>query len=255
MTGRTLVMPPRVRVTSGPLVAAAAARDLPVITPDQAVPGRCHYYGGPLVADTLALDLALLEPPDSWLPGLPAEFTARRITATTLGAARLTGPAFVKPPSAKHLPPRVYRDQGDLAAAAADLPPETPLLVSEVIAFAAEYRLYLLDGEVRTGSRYLTWGRLDPAPLAGDPEAPRVLDFARTLLATHAGTLPSAVVLDIGLTGPPDQPRRRPAVVEANLAWFTEPYQSDPDRALEVILRAAGPRADLRASDARFVRE
>ncbi|MCO1579929.1 hypothetical protein M8C13_29670 [Crossiella sp. SN42] len=61
-------------------------------------------------------------------------------------------------------------------------------------------------------------------------------------------------MLDIGLTGPPADPRRRPAVVEANLAWFTEPYQSDPDRALEVILRAAGPRADLRGRDARFVR-
>ncbi|WHT18255.1 ATP-grasp domain-containing protein [Crossiella sp. CA-258035] len=254
MSRRALVMPPRVRATSQPLVAAAEARGLPVITPDQAVPGHCHYYGGPGVADTLALDLALLEPPDSWLPSLPEELTARRITATTLGGTRLTAPAFVKPPSAKHLPPRVYRDQADLTAAAAGLPPETPLLLSEVTAFAAEYRLYLLDGEIHTGSRYLTWGNLDPARLAGDPETPRVLDFAKALLAGHADTLPSAVVLDIGLTGPPADPRRRPAVVEANLAWFTEPYQSDPDRALEVILRAAGPRAELRGRDARFVR-
>ncbi|GAA2791899.1 ATP-grasp domain-containing protein [Crossiella cryophila] len=254
MSRRALVMPPRVRATSGGLVAAAEARGLPVLRPDQAEPGHCHYYGGPLVADTLALDLALLEPPDDWLPGLPTEFTARRITAGTLGTTSLTGPTFVKPPSAKHLPPRVYRDQADLTAAATGLPADTPLLLSEVTAFAAEYRLYVLDGEIHTGSRYLTWGNLDPAALAADPESARVLDFARTLLATHAETLPSAVVLDIGLTGPPTDPRRRPAVVEANLAWFTEPYQSDVDRALEVILRAAGPRSGLSPRDSRFVR-
>ncbi|WP_256076447.1 hypothetical protein [Streptomyces sp. BpilaLS-43] len=43
-------------------------------------------------------------------------------------------------------------------------------------------------------------------------------------------------------------------MVEANMAWFSNVYAADPVRALDVVLRSAGPAADLRAPDARFRR-
>lgn len=61
------------------------------------------------------------------------------------------------------------------------LPPaaaHTPVLVSEVVTFVAEYRLFLLDGTLATASRYAVHGRVSPAPLADDPYAPQVRAFA-----------------------------------------------------------------------------
>ncbi|GLZ33769.1 hypothetical protein Lesp02_59570 [Lentzea sp. NBRC 105346] len=225
-----------------PLYQAARARGMAVVsTPPEG--GRVHYYGGPRYADRLALDLALLEPPDAWLPSLPWELTRRRIEAMTLGEARsLEGPVFVKPPSDKGFPARVYR--GDLPG----LPHDTAVLVSEVVEFAVEYRLHVLDGELHTGSRYATWGLLDPAPLGA--EAGRLREFVRAL-----PSLPSAVVVDVGLIGPPDDPRADLVVVEANMAWFSQPYLGDPGRVLDVVLRAAGPRDEVSAGDRRFVRQ
>ncbi|MEU4744266.1 hypothetical protein AB0G02_27905, partial [Actinosynnema sp. NPDC023658] len=66
--------------------------------------------------------------------------------------------------------------------------------------------------------------------------------------------LPGAVVVDVGLTGPPDDPRAEVVVVEANMAWFSQVYRSDPARALDVVLRVAGPLGDVSTADRPFVR-
>lgn len=112
-----------------------------------------------------------------------------------------------------------------------------------------------------TGSRYATWGRLDPAPLDDCPEADRVRAFTAELaeqadVSEVSGLpgLPSAVVVDVGLTGPPDDPRATLAVVEANMAWFSQVYLSDPARALDVVPRAAGPVAEVSPADRPFLR-
>lgn len=211
-----------------------------------------HWYGGPLAAARIAtpLGLALLEPEDDWLARLPEEFTRRRIELTTLAEAwTLRHPAFVKPPADKSLPPAVYPDGSRLPRTGERIGPDTPVLVSEPVTFAAEYRLFLCDGEVLTGSRYARFGRLDPAPLTDAATA-----FARRLLDAVGDTLPSAVALDVGPIADPYDPAEHWAVVEANLPWFANCYAADPDRALDVVLRAAGPAADLAESDRRFVR-
>lgn len=254
----TLVVAPTARGGARRLIEAAVRRGMRVSTPDGTVPGaRHHYYGGPLFAGRVVagLGVGLLEPPDSWLPGLPEAFTRRRVRTTTLAEARRsTRPAFVKPPSSKDFPARVYADGAELAAASADLPPGTAALVADVVEFAAEFRLHVLDGQVRTGSRYATWGHLDPAPLEVHPAGGRVRGFAAELLAACGDSLPSAVVVDVGLTGPPAAPDRDVAVVEANMAWFAQTYRADADRALDVVLRAAGPLAEVRDADRRFLR-
>ncbi|MFE9374531.1 ATP-grasp domain-containing protein [Streptomyces sp. NPDC006711] len=219
-----------------------------------------HYYGGPAYAAGTADDLgvALLEPTDDWLTTLPRDFTRRRVTTTTLEQARdLTGPAFVKPPSDKSFPAAVYADGGRLPSAPdfPDLPPDLPVQVSDVVTWAMEFRLFVLDGAVHTGAQYATFGRLDAAPLEGHRRRGAVLEFAGALLAARGHTLPSAVVVDIGLLAAPGHDADPWAVVEANMAWFSNCYAADPDRALDVVLRAAGPRDRVAERDLPFCRD
>ncbi|MGK5543219.1 ATP-grasp domain-containing protein [Streptomyces sp. URMC 127] len=215
-----------------------------------------HYFGGPLFAAGIAdeLEIALLEPADDWLTALPHEYTLRNVVSSTLSEARrLTRPAFVKPPSDKSFPAAVHTD-GSTLPRTSDLPPDTPVQISDVVTWAREFRLFVLDGECRTGSQYATFGRLDAAPLRGHPDEEVVREFASNLLAAHSHTLPSAAVLDVGLLSASGGDAHGWAVVEANMPWFANCYASDPDRVLDVVLRAAGPRSRLAARDRGFCR-
>ncbi|MEV6600766.1 ATP-grasp domain-containing protein [Actinoplanes sp. NPDC051346] len=258
-----LVLPPRPNSTAELLAEAARRRGMAVERfPVGAVPARLrgasggHLYGGPVFAGAVAadLDLAPLEPADDWLVRLPAEFARREVTLTSLGEARGSRtPVFVKQPREKGLPAGVYADGSRLPAGGL-LPADTPVLVSEVVTFVVEYRLFVLDGVVHAASRYATFGRLDPAPLDDCPHRDAVLDFAAAMLDACADSLPSAVVVDVGIVRDADRGDEHWAVVEANMAWFSSCYAADPDRVLDVVLRAAGPRRRLSARDHQFVR-
>lgn len=215
--------------------------------------GRAAYwYGGPLAADRVVNEssIGLLEPDDDWLPRIGRRLTGRRIAAATLADAwTLTEPAFVKPPSAKSFPAQVYADGSHLPRRGQGLTPDTRVLISEVVSLAAEYRLFLLDGAVAAASRYATHGRLDVAPLEGDPREREIRAFARTLTRIRRHSLPSGVVVDIALARGPDADHERWVVVEANMAWFAHCYAADPERVLDVVLRSAGPLKNITADD------
>ncbi|MCD0484344.1 ATP-grasp domain-containing protein [Streptacidiphilus sp. ASG 303] len=257
-TGRLLILAPRVTDTRLQLAAAAHRRGLRAVTahgwrrPEEAGPGTpAHLYGGPLLADSVggALGLVLLEPPADWLARLPQELTCRRVEAVTLAEARrLRRPAFVKPPVDKHFPARIHTDGSRLPGPDA-LDDDLPVLVSDIVRFVREYRLLVLDGAVRTASRYAVGPALDTAPLEEDPHHADVLAFARDLLTAAGGSLPSAAVVDVGLLDD-----GRWAVVEANPAWASGGYACDPDRVLDVVLRAAGPAAEAGPCDLPFAR-
>ncbi|MEU1668398.1 hypothetical protein ABZ547_33425 [Streptomyces sparsogenes] len=103
--------------------------------------------------------------------------------------------------------------------------------------------------------RVATFGRLDAERLDGHRYEDAVLKFADDLLATCGGGLPSAVVVDIGLLAPPEHGvTDQWAVVEANMAWFSNCYAADPDRVLDVVLCSAGPREQMAERDRGFVR-
>ncbi|WP_327111299.1 ATP-grasp domain-containing protein [Streptomyces sp. NBC_01341] len=247
-----LILPPRLTASARMLGDAARRRGLRTVhLPDREVPdglrdGRAYLHAGPAFADAVApaLGIAPLEAPADWLAHLPAAFVHREIRAMPIREAYgLRRPAFVKSPNDKSIPALVYTDGSRLPGPDA-VDPETIVLVSDVVAFEAEYRLHLLDGQVHTGSRYAVAGRLDLAPLSASAHA-----FGSELLAAARDTLPSAIVVDIGVIGP-----GRWAVVEANAAWASGCYACDPDRALDVVLRAAGPAEHLSQRDSRFVR-
>jgi hypothetical protein len=249
----TLVFAPRSTETGRQLATAAHRRGLPVRTlhdwraPADLIGTAVHLYAGPLFADAVAADLglALLEAPEDWLAQLPVALTGRTIEATTLGDAwTLRRPAFVKPPNNKSFAAKVYRDGTQLPGPdAADA--DTTVLVSDIVEFTAEFRLFLLDGQVVASSRYAVRGDLAVAPL-GDGEKTEILAFAADLPTVG---LPSAIVVDVGTVAGGGW-----AVVEANAAWASGGYACDPDRVLDTVLRAAGPRAALRERDARHVR-
>lgn len=252
---RTLALPPRVTATGRALAAAARRRGLRCETlREWRAPNRPHgigsLYAGPLFADAVAsgLRLGLLEPSTDWLAELPYELTGRQIESVTVARARtLRRPAFVKPPNDKSFPARVYPDGSGLPGPDA-MDDGTPVLVSDIVAFTAEYRLFVLDGAVVTGSRYAVRGTLDVVPLEQDVLQAQVLDFASRLFAPGVPPLPSAVVVDVGTVD------GRWAVVEANAAWASGHYACDSDAALDVVLRAARPAAEVGPPDAQFLR-
>lgn len=260
-----LALAPHRSTTVGLLAGAARERGMDVtVLPRDGLPGRpaagtrVHYYGGPRFAASAAgrLGIALLQPSDGWLDALPYAFTGRRIRCVPLSEARrTTGPLFAKPPTDKSFPAGVYADGAALRGPVGAR--DDPLVqVSDVVTWVKEFRLHLLDGEIRTGSQYATFGRLDPAPLTGHADEPEVRAFVRRLSAACADTLPSGVVLDVGLMRAADDrgTHGRWAVVEANMAWFSNVYAADPARALDVVLRSAGPGTGVRERDAPFRR-
>ncbi|MFD4174196.1 ATP-grasp domain-containing protein [Streptomyces anulatus] len=205
-----------------------------------------HLHAGPSFADVVApaLGIALLEAPADWLARLPRALTQRDIRATTISEAyRLRRPAFVKSPNDKSIPALVYADGSRLPGPDA-VDPATVVLVSDVMTFAVEYRLHLLDGAVHAAGQYAEAGRLRLGPPDGD-----ALAFGQDVLAAAGETLPSAIVVDVGRDD-----EGRWAVIEANAAWASGCYSADPDRALETVLRAAGPATALSPHDRAFVR-
>ncbi len=232
----TLVLPPRLTASAETVREAAHSRGLRTVQlPTFAVPDglRAEYvHAGPGFADAVApaLGIALLQAPADWLARLPREFTRREILAMPIHEAyALRRPAFVKSPNDKGIRALVYTD-GSRLPGPDEVDPRTPVLVSDVVEWAAEYRLYLLDGAVHTGSQYAESGRPRLGPLSQDAAA-----FGAELLAGCGHTLPTAIVVDVGTID------GRWAVIEANAAWASGMYTADPQRALDVILRAAGP--------------
>ena len=245
-----LALSPQRTSTSELLTDAARARGLAVRAADEVPNGaRCAYYGGPLFGAKVAaaLGVGLLVPPDIFLQSLPPDLLGRRVEAVTAAEARhLTRPFFAKPPSDKSFDAGVFADGTRLPR----LPPEIVVQVSDVVTFAEEHRLFLLDHAVPAASRYARFGRLDAAPATA-----AALAFGSRVAEECRGLLPSAVVVDVGLISDTATGTERWAVVEANMAWFAHCYTADPDRVLDVVIASAGPRdavhdADLRHMDA-----
>ncbi|WP_344630132.1 ATP-grasp domain-containing protein [Streptomyces glaucosporus] len=245
----TLVLPPRLTASARALRDAAHRRGLRTVRlPTFEVPAGLragHLHAGPSFADAVApvLGIAPLEAPADWLARLPREYTRREILVMPIREAyALRRPVFVKSPNDKEVPARVYTDGSRLPGPDA-VDPDTPVLVCDVVGFETEYRLYLLDGTVHTGSRYASRGRLALGPLSDEAAA-----FGADLLDGCGHTLPTAIVVDVGTVD------GHWAVIEANAAWASGMYASDPQRALDTVLRAAGPAAALTSRDRPFVR-
>jgi len=122
----------------------------------------------------------------------------------TLGEARhLPERAFYKPSDDKCFQAKVY-DSGAQLPQAGDrgaLPPEVPVLVSEIVQWDLEFRSFLLEGKVATLSPYLRRGeRVETAEgefVATDEEFADAEEFATKVASEARATLPPGVVVDV----------------------------------------------------------
>jgi hypothetical protein len=247
--GVTLLLPPRLTASATAVAEAARGRGISVLQlPSFDVPAELlatHVHAGPTFVDVIASQLGItaLEAPVDWLAQLPGEFTGRRIELVTISEAyQLRWPVFVKTPNDKSIPARIYAD-GSRLPGPDSVDPLTPVLVSEVVTFEEEHRLHIVYGMVVTASRYAERGRLSLGPVS-----PGALDFGADLLARAGHTLPSAIVVDVGMVGDSW------VVIEANAAWGSGHYAADVQAVLDVILRSAGPTSEVRPADRPFAR-
>ncbi|MEU8184897.1 ATP-grasp domain-containing protein [Micromonospora sp. NPDC049044] len=245
----TLVLPPRLTASAQRLRDTAHRRGLATVQlPTFTVPTGMradHLHAGPTFADAVAplLGIAPLEAPPGWLAGLPRDVTRRDITVVTIDDAyELRRPAFIKSPNDKTIRAMIYTDGSRLPGPDA-VDRQTPVLVSDIVDFTTEYRLHLLDGAVHAASQYAEHGRLRLGPAPAD-----ALAFGADLAAGFGHTLPTAIVVDVGTID------GGWAVIEPNAAWASGAYEADPDLVLDVVLRAAGPRATVSDHDRRFIR-
>ena len=201
--------------------------------------GELAIYGESLWANFVAeqLGLSLYEPPLDWLARLAPQFLGRRVGFCTLNEARaLTFPLFVKPAGEKSFAAGVYNS-------AEDLPPDDDAqesvwcLTSDVVEWEVEYRFFIRDDQVQTGSSY--W-RGDSSTLVDGvyQSPPEEMAAARAFVARllekqgkkGRGFKGFGAVIDVGIIRGVGW-----AVVEANPAFGAGIYGSDAAKVLEVV--------------------
>jgi hypothetical protein len=241
----TLILSPRFTPDSNVLWRTALDKGWQVMrlpshrVPDGVPNQNVVIYGEGIFVQVVAqqLGLALYTTPTDWLPGLPASYRKRSITLTTLAEARQGYfPAFVKPAADKSFQAQVYR-------AAAELPQPniydeaSPVLVSDIVRWAIEYRCFISERQLRTLVAYsrddTTLKNDDDEWMIEQPEDVNVHAFVQSLLDDPAVALPPAIVIDIGQLVGGDW-----AVIEANPVWASGIYGNHPSAVLEVLLHS-----------------
>ena len=242
----TLILSPRYSDDSITLRRAAVALGWDVMRlaswrcPDDFEPEEPVLFAEPLFNAAVAeqLGLTMIEPPEDFLVTLPREYVMRGVRLMTAAEARtLPGPVFLKPPNLKTFPAKVHAGGTELP----EMPDEDPVLASEPVEWAAEFRFFVRDRRVHAWSPYWLNGALarneDEWVIEPDMAA-MTRGLVDRLLADTRVELPVAVVIDAGVIRGVG-----PAVVEANEASGSGIYGCDPRGVLEV-LRAATVRGD-----------
>lgn len=190
------------------------------------------------------LELALQAPGPNWLSSLPRRYARREVR--TLSAAQVLDlsparVAFFKFAEAKSDQFQAGVQQaGEVQAfiGRAQVPPAALFQRAEPVGFGTEYRFFVRDRQVLTGSVYLT--RKTGAELTyydWPSEEPSERAAALALASEVAAQVPApaAYVLDVGLVG------GEPAVVEANPAWCAAWYGSNINSVVQALQAATTP--------------
>jgi hypothetical protein len=201
--------------------------------PNRKLRGKVTFYGGTDLALAVAsrFHLALLEPPFDLLADLPLEFRQRAVEYCRFSDLhRLKAPTFVKPADAlnKAFDAGVYGNAGDIRSPKG-VEARTPVLVAEPVQWLAEYRCFVLEGEIAAWSPYISFGRpvWKPHSQGGQEASPpgNVLAFRDRLFSRSGVAFPPAFVMDVGLIED-----RGWAVVEFNPVWCSGTAGGQPAR-------------------------
>ncbi len=246
----TLILSPRYSDDSIKLRRAAIALGWDVMRlaswrcPDDFEPEDPVLFAEPLFNAAVAeqLGLTVIEPPEDFLIKLPREYVGRGVRLMTAAEARtLPGPVFLKPPNRKTFPANVYTSGAELP----EMPHDDPILASEQVEWAAEFRFFVRDRRVHAWSPYWLAGALarNGDEWVVDPKmAADTSGLVDRLLTDRRVDLPAALVIDAGVIRDVG-----PAVIEANEASGAGIYGCDPRDVLEVLraatLKVVGPGA------------
>lgn len=213
----------------------------------------CCVYGELITCDIMAdrCGLALLDPPDFFLSELPYEYVKRDITCCTklvfnrVFRSDFKTKLFVKPANDKVFTYGIYYKKGDVPLQ--NIADDCPIIVSSVVDFETEVRLYCLDNKVLTLDHYRFIGDRDE-----QNELNEAKQFGQEVLDKYGNMLPSAVVLDVGrISDGSDW-----AVIETNQAYSSGIYgTADCDAILDITYRAAGPSINVSENDKKFIRK
>lgn len=247
----TLLLPPTYSTEAEALRKAAQARDwnihrvLRCQTPFTAGPIAVH---GPLpFCDSVAsrMMLGLLDPPDDWLGRLPQHFLLRDLwVGTVADLHRVKERSFVKPANDKVFQYGTYERGSDVPVR--HIQDSCPIIVSEVVAWDLEVRLWILDRQIVAAEHYRIIGDHEPEDVTRQATA-----FGQQVLADPSYDLPSGVVLDVGHIE-----ERGWAVVEANQAYASGIYGEQNHQAiLDVVQRSSDGLEVVKPEDVKFVRK
>ncbi len=254
MKNKTLILSPRFSTDSNDLWGATNRhphwtnhRAINFTKPTTERDGWCTY-GELTFCDIMAerCGLGLLDPPDDFLVQLPPSYLQRDIYCVKAGhiaKMHFDKKYFVKPANDKVFQRGIYVESYDVPLRYVD--DECPCIVSSVVDFEVEVRLYCLDSYIETFSDYLMVSDLDP-----DQELEDAINFGQEALDQFGHLLPSAVVLDVGRISGGGW-----AVIEANQAYASGIYPlAKLDNILDVVYRSSGPIENVSESDKKFLR-
>lgn len=203
-------------------------RDIPEWVRDSNVTIYCETA----FADYLAseLNIQLLTPSDSILSTLPFSFVKRNIQyARYKDFIKPTEKKFIKPADYKFFPAGIYSADDEIPGLSY-CQDEDPILISDVVTFVDEYRLFVMNDQIATGSSYVK-----DSVFVGDQSSELDLtvdlrNFANEVITIIKEWMPNSYVLDIGKLNSGDF-----AVIEFNPSWASGIYGANPEKVLYCI--------------------
>lgn len=191
--------------------------------------------------------------PFDWLSRLPYECLGRKVEFMTLGEAKeLPETRFIKPADDKVFDAKVYmpgalKERVYRTITAAEevsrllddapepiIPLDTPCLVSEMVDFVSEYRLFVRDNKVQTCSCYLMNGDINE-PANWEKNVTQVTEKLDYWLENKMISSEPAVI-DLGFLSTGEL-----VIIESNPAWASGIYGCDLDGVLKVLEVACKP--------------
>lgn len=243
-----LILSPRYTDDGNVIAKCALEEDFEILRPSSYridttlkhfTPRSTVVYAGSLFAEYVAqqLGLKLVSPSFDFLPSLSPELLKRSVSKVSLKDIKESpgtyGNLFIKPVDEKTFPAKVYSSALDIPGLEY-LDPCDYALVSDVVEWSSEIRLFVLEGKPITGSFYSVSGM--PVFTNLNAEVWKDIDYLFSFLREQVPYEDlRATVIDVGyITG------KGLAVIESNPAWASGLYACDPFKAFQVIKESCG---------------
>jgi hypothetical protein len=192
-------------------------------------------YGSQTFCEVIAQQMkwTLKQNSFDWLVKVPVKFLKRRVDFMSIKeATQLHERKFIKPADDKCFDAKVY-EPGQFIPHEC-IPADYPVLVSDVVQFDVEYRIFMDGFKSRAWSNYLFYGEIN------DPRFHHMIDadqlepvsfVNKLMISTDPDNLPTEpCVIDVGIIH-----GKGMAVIETNQAWASGIYGCDPYGVLKVL--------------------